>query len=157
MSAFLPIPYWVGCGWQRAELQRVAFCQGTRTCAQLWFQLSVAVRWPLRECHPLRMLRLRPDSRTAGKMPSEPPHRWPVPRPWSRPTGTLWVGGLAFPAGTACLSVACCAVCGASRRDGAWQASNSPLPCYAGLAIGFIIAAVGSTRGIKQRVFFVYV
>lgn len=30
----------------------------------------------------------------------------------------------------------------------------SPLPCYAGVTGRFSIAAAGSTRGVKQRVFF---
>ena len=44
-----------------------------------------------------------------------------------------------------------------SCSDSACKVSSSPLPCYAGVTVGFIIAAVGSTRGIKQRVFFVYI
>lgn len=45
-------------------------------------------------------------------------------------------------------------VCSVWCSDDACEVSNSPLPCYAGVTVGSIIAAVGSTRGIKQRVFF---
>ena len=72
--------------------------------------------------------------------------------------------GAARPRAVGCGSRRCVAVgpgrlwvCSAERSDGGCKVSRSLLPCCAGVTAGFGFAAVGSTRGIKQRAFFVYV